>query len=133
MAKGFDEHKQRMDELAALGKGLARRSKSRCELGEATEGPLRPWEVPPVEGDPDLDATLLLCEPCVDGIEARTFQDDPRWRCLQTSAWSETSAAQVMAVRLVKRLAALDVAWAREFLENLYLEPEIESWVERAE
>jgi hypothetical protein len=36
----------------------------------------------------------------------------------------------VVAVRVARRLAAADVAWARELVEALYLDEEIRAWID---
>ncbi|MCK4564036.1 MAG: phnA protein, partial [Verrucomicrobia bacterium] len=50
------------------------------------------------------------------------------WRCLNHSLWSEVPAVQVMAVRMLRRLAKADHRWAIELLEHAYLEPELDEW-----
>jgi len=58
-------------------------------------------------------------------------QIDPNhWRILSETVWSEVPAVQVMAVRLLRHLANKQ-AWAQEILEELYLEDELEAWVDK--
>lgn len=132
MARGYDQNKQRKDALASLGRALARRASSKCELCEASGVPLRPWEVPPTSADaPELDRCILICDTCKHGMQAKRL-DANLWHNLQGMAWSEIPAVQVTAVRLLKRLAADDVIWARDTLEGLYLEEDIQTWIEEA-
>ena len=44
------------------------------------------------------------------------------------TVWSEIPAIQVASVRVLKSLED-DQPWAREVLEQVFLEPEIETWV----
>ncbi|MEQ8763457.1 MAG: phnA protein [Planctomycetota bacterium] len=131
MAKGYDKHKERMDAIAALGRPLARRSRSQCELCETSGVPLAAYEVPPLPDEPALETTLFLCEPCGREIQSTKILDAARLRVLEKTVWSELPAAQVVAVRWVRRLANDGEAWARELLENLYLDEEVEAWADR--
>lgn len=131
MAKGYDRHQERKAAVAALGRDLARRAKSRCELCGAAGVPLAPWEVPPAPDEPSADRAALLCATCRAAAEGARL-DPAEWRHLETAMWSETPAAQVVAVRLLRRLAADGVPWARDALDALYLDPDIEAWVDQA-
>jgi protein PhnA len=132
MAKGYEQHQERLRLLGLLGKPLARRSGRRCELCEATQVALKPFEVPPVPSEPELERTLLLCQDCHLQIEDSRERFPARWRCLEGAVWSTEPAVQVMAVRLLKRLARSE-AWAAEALEAVDLEPEIVAWAGLAE
>ncbi len=133
MAKGLDKHRERLDALALFGKDLTRRAGSQCELCEASNVKLQIHEVPPVPIEPELEHCIFICGICKDDIEklnrksAKALNHD-HWRCLNTSAWSEVPAVQVMAVHLLKQLGHTD--WAPDLLEALYLDPEIEAWLE---
>ena len=133
MAKGFQENQERVARLAGLGKDLARRARSKCELCEAAGVSLKIYEVPPVPAEPDFDRCLMLCGDCHSAAEnPRRFEPGERWRCLAQTIWSEVPAAQVMALRLLRRQAATQ-PWAREALEEAYVDPEIEAWAEKGE
>ena len=114
MAKGREEHEARVAALNMLGKDLARRAKSKCELCERGGEKLQIFEVPPVPRDPDFGRSLLLCAECAD------------------QAGSENPMVQVMAIRLLKRLAKTQ-DWARESLDELFLDEEIEALVTEGE
>ena len=111
MAKGFDAHRARLDELNRLGRGLARRSGSACELCTATGVPLVTYEVSPLLEDPDPERCAFICETCREGFEARRVEDPERWRFLTTAMWSEVAAVQVLAARMLRRLQSL---WRRD-------------------
>ncbi len=127
MAKGYDTNQQRKEALSALGKDLARRAKSKCELSGAAGVPLRAYEVPPVPLEPDLDRTLLLSEGCHQAIASPADLHSRDWHCLGEAVWSDFPALQVVAWRLLNQLAKRD-AWARQILDDVALEPETEEW-----
>ncbi len=65
---------------------------------------------------------MLLCEECSRQLtHERHFRADDRWRVLCTTVWSELPAAQVVSVRLLRRLTADRGTeyWAREALDTL--------------
>jgi len=130
MAKGHEIHQARLTALQLLGKDLARRAKSKCELTGASGVPLRPYEVPPVPADPDFDRTLLLCEACHAALEKPSTLAGRGWQMLAEAVWSENAAVQVVAWRMLKRLS-LKEDWARTVLEEAYLNPEVQEWAEQ--
>jgi protein PhnA len=133
MAKGREEHEARVSALSMLGKDLARRAKSKCELCERGGEKLSIYEVPPVPRDPDIGRCLLLCGDCADqAADPRRFRNGGHWRFLSGQAWSENPMVQVMAVRLLRRLSKSQ-DWAREALDELFLDEEIEALVAEGE
>jgi protein PhnA len=129
MARGHEQHKQRQEAIAALGRPLSRRARSRCELCEASGTRLTPFEVAPIPEEPDPDRALMLCDRCLAGALGGRL-DANEWRFLETSAWSELPPVQVQAVRLTRRLLdELRADWAHDLLEMLYLPPEVEDWL----
>jgi protein PhnA len=133
MAKGFQENQKRVAELGSFGKDLARRARSKCELCETGGLALKVFEVPPVEKFPRIERCAFLCENCALQMgETRRFVEGEHWRCLAQTVWSEVPALQVLAVRGLRRLAGSQ-AWARSALEDVYLDPEVEAWVEEGE
>jgi hypothetical protein len=55
--------------------------------------------------------------------------DSNAFRFLEGVVWSEVLPVQLSAVRLLQRFADEDAAWARECLDGLFLDPEVESLV----
>jgi protein PhnA len=127
MAKGHELHQARMMALQGLGKDLTRRAKSKCELTGAAGVPLWPYEVPPVSEGPDFDRTLLISEECHEMLEHPERLAGRHWQCLAEAVWSEMPAVQVVAWRMLNELAKRE-DWAREALEEVFLDPETEAW-----
>ncbi|GAA3920665.1 phnA protein [Litoribacillus peritrichatus] len=128
MSKGSEKHKQRNDAISYFGKDLVRRSGSHCELCNAHGTKLIIHEVPPVPREPDFDHCIFICETCSGQIDKPKTVNPDHWRCLNTSAWSQVPAVQVMSVIMLDRLASED--WAVELKDQLYLSPEIQNWLE---
>ena len=118
--------------MQGLGKDLARRAKSKCELTGASGVPLRPYEVPPVGEDPDIERTLLISEACHEVLENPKRLKGREWQCLAEVVWSEMPAVQVVAWRMLNELAKRE-DWAREVMEELFLDEEVEAWAKSAE
>lgn len=127
MAKGYELHQARMMALQAIGKDLARRAKSKCELTGASGVPLRPYEVPPAGESPNLERTLLLSEECHNMLERPELLAGRKWQCLAEAVWSEMPAVQVVAWRMLSELAKRE-DWARDALEEVFLDQEVEEW-----
>ena len=132
MGKGFEMHQQRVMALQAIGKDLARRAKSKCELTGAAGVPLRAYEVPPVTAEPDCDRTLLVSEACLEMLENPRRLAGRGWQCLAEVVWSESPAVQVVAWRMLNELAKRE-DWAREVVDEVFLDEEVETWAKSAE
>lgn len=127
MGKGYEQHQARVLALQRLGKDLARRAKSKCELTGAAGVPLRPYEVPPVGDEPDLERTLLLSEACHKALDRPEKLEGRAWQCLAEVVWSEMPAVQVVAWRMLERLAKRE-DWARDVVDEVFLDPDVEQW-----
>lgn len=127
MGKGYELHQARKNALQLLGKDLARRAKSKCELTGAAGVSLRPYEVPLVANEPDLERTLLISEACHEVLERPEKLTGRTWQCLAEVVWSEMPAVQVVAWRMLNELAKRE-DWAREAIEGLFLDPDVEEW-----
>lgn len=106
---------------------LQERSGCTCELCGAAEG-LVGYAVPPTS-DGTADESVLLCDTCREQIADPEKVDVHHWRCLTESMWSEVSAVQVMAWRMLTRLSANE-AWAQDLLDSLFLEDDVQTWAE---
>lgn len=130
MAKGLEKHREREAALALLGKDLTRRSGSKCELCSATGVALRPYEVPPEEVDPSLENCVFACGVCREQLGKPKHLSVTHWRCACESVWSEVPAVQVVAARVLDFLGKREL-WAREALEDVYFDEEVEEWIAR--
>ncbi len=110
----------------SLVKKLHARSESKCELCSSAEH-LNVYEVPPTSKG-IVDDSILACTTCIDQIENPENVDINHWRCLNESMWSEVSAVQVIAWRMLTRLR--DEGWSQDLLEMLYLDEETLKWAE---
>ncbi|WP_426416331.1 phnA protein [Aestuariirhabdus sp. LZHN29] len=129
MAKGLDKHRARQDSLSWFGKDLARRASSCCELCEASGVKLVTHEVEPVPVEPEFERCILICEDCQQQLlNPKRVQAD-HWRLLGRAVWSTEPAVQVVAVRMARQLATR-YDWAQEILDPLFLDPEVEQWVD---
>jgi protein PhnA len=132
MAKGYEIHQVRKLLLQGLGKDLTRRAKSKCELTGVSGVPLRAYEVAPVAEIPELDRTLLLSEACHAAIQRPHTLNGRQWHCLAEAVWSDFPALQVLAWRMLSHLARRE-AWARELLDEVVLDPDVEVWARAAD
>ena len=130
MSRGHEKHQQRLQELSFLGKILVRRSGARCELCSHAHGSLHSVEVEPVPDVPTVDHTLFLCDTCKDSVESGRLHPQ-EMHYLEEVIWSDLPVLQVTAVRLCRLLKDGGEAWAAELLENVYLSPEVEEWLDR--
>jgi len=132
MGKGYEAHQARITALQMLGKDLARRAKSKCEITGEGGIPLRPYEVPPVATEPDLDRTLLVCEAVHAVLEKPSTLSGRGWQSLAETVWSDMPAVQVVAWRMLNHLAKKE-DWARDVIEEVFLDEEVEEWARAAE
>ena len=120
MATRREKHQAHQQAVAALGKNLSRRARSRCELCEASEK----LSVVEVGGnpheEPDEAWAVLVCAGCSALMGGRPVGPV---RFLESSMWSEVRPVQIAAVRALR---GVDEPWAAAALEGLYLDPEVE-------
>lgn len=129
MAKGLKKNQERQGALSRLGKDLARRSKSRCELCQASGVPLKIYEVAPIPEEPDLDHCLMTCNVCWEQLANPGKTRPDHWRCLGRTLWSPLAGAQVIAVRQLRYLST-EVPWAAQLLDQAYLDPQVQAWAD---
>lgn len=102
---------------------LAARAEGRCELCGQTED-LDAFEAAP---DASADQAVLACATCRAQLAGEAELNPKHWYCLQEAAWSAVPAVQVVAWRQLHRL---DEAWARDLLDQLYLDEETLAWAQ---
>ncbi len=108
----------------SLLKKLQTRSDSKCELC-ASEEQLHVYEVPP-RSIGDENDSILVCHICSDQIENPDHVKVNHWRCLNDSMWSEVTAVQVVAWRMLSRLR--QEGWPQDLLGMMYLDEEKLEW-----
>ncbi|MCP5169588.1 MAG: phnA protein [Hahellaceae bacterium] len=131
MSKALDRHEHRRGELDAFGRDLVRRSHAHCELCRASGVGLSIYEVSPIPVSPDIEKVLFVCETCRDQLEHPRRLDEKHWRCLQVTAWSELPVVKVMSLRVLRVLQQKQ-DWARELLEQLYIDEISDAWANAA-
>lgn len=87
-----------------------------CVICAAT-GPLVSVALAP--GD-DVASCCAECAAALDG----DVTPGPRWRCLADAIWSDDTATQIAAWRLLRALP--DEGWAVDLLETVYLAPDVQ-------
>ncbi len=112
--------------MAGMLEELRKRSDGKCELCGSTEE-LSLLEVAPSDGS--AEKSILVCSVCREQVENPEKTDPNHWHCLNDSMWSTEPAVQVVAYRMLKRLAPTE-GWAQDLLDMLYLEPEVQAWAD---
>ncbi|RTY91832.1 alkylphosphonate utilization protein [Flavobacterium sp. GT3R68] len=110
----------------SIERELNKRSASKCELCATTEN-LRVYQLLPTKKG-GLEESILACETCIDQIENPDKVDLNHWRCLNDSMWSEHTAVQVVAWRMLSRLRA--AGWPQELLDQMYLDEDTLAWAQ---
>ncbi len=111
----------------SLEQTLQTRSGAKCELC-GSEQDLAVYAVPFSPSD-DAEGHVLLCNNCQSQIEGSQEMDVHHWHCLNDSMWSQVPVVQVMAWRLLNRLAA-EEGWAQDLLDMLYLDDDTLAWAQ---
>jgi protein PhnA len=115
-----------MNDVSGFAAALAERAGSRCELC-GSEQALTVLEVPP-STVAHMNRCVLICEKCSGQIATSEPGDLNHWRCLNDSVWSEIAAVKVLTWRLLKRFQKQ--AWAKDLLEQMYLDDGMQQWAE---
>ena len=110
----------------SIERELSSRSGSKCELCGATEN-LKVYQVLPTKKS-GIDASIMACSTCIDQIENPDNVDLNHWRCLNDSMWSEHTAVQVVAWRMLSRLRGS--GWPQELLDQMYLDEDTLAWAQ---
>ena len=125
MARGRDQLHARLQAIQKLGRNLARRSRSNCEMC-GTGGVLRVTEVAPIPEYPNEDSAILACDSCLSQMAAKKL-DPVALRFLEQTAWSEVMPVQLAAIQLLHRLRRQEVSWAIECLDGLWIDDAIQA------
>jgi len=122
------EKKSPKGKQMSVEKELQERANGACELCSSTEN-LSVYELTPSNGS--VEQSILVCSTCKGQIENPDTMDANHWHCLNDSMWSSEPAVQVMAYRLLKRIA--HEGWPQDLLDTLYLEEEVQTWADTQE
>jgi protein PhnA len=76
--------------------------------------------------------TILVSEACHEMLEFPKRLQGREWQCLAEVVWSEMPAVQVVAWRMLRELAKRE-DWAREVIEEIFLDDDVETWAKSAE
>ena len=110
----------------SIERELSKRSGSKCELCGATEN-LKVYQVLPTKKG-GLDESIMACSTCIDQIENPDNVDLNHWRCLNDSMWSEHTAVQVVACRMLSRMRA--AGCTQELLDQMYFDEDTFAWAQ---
>ena len=95
---------------------LLERSGHKCEVCESNKD----LGVFSLSSDSSEKSSALLCDICSEQINDSEKIDSNHWRSLNSAMWSEQEAVKIIAYHMLKTLK--EEAWARELLEQIYLE-----------
>jgi protein PhnA len=110
----------------SIERELSKRSGSKCELCAATEN-LKVYEVLPTKTG-GIEEAIMACSICINQIENPGAEDLNHWRCLNDSMWSEHTAVQVIAWRMLSRLRS--AGWPQELIDQMYFDEDTLAWAE---
>jgi len=121
VTKGYDAHRERLDTISGLGKGISKRAGFCCEwCGSKDE--LRLWDQRP-EREPEEGTIALLCVRCralADGTKA----DPNELRSIRNALWSDVPAVAEGAARVLVRCRE---GWAREAIEESFIDDAVKT------
>lgn len=110
----------------SLERELNARSGGQCEMCGA-DANLAVFAVSPRAGT-IADDCILACGTCREQIANPDQADPNHWRCLNDSMWSEHTAVQVTAYRMLFHLKK--EGWPADLLEMLYLDEDALAWAQ---
>ena len=113
MAKGQQKHQAYLDALSLLGKDLARRAKSKCELSEES-GSLVTYDLEGSDSEPSLEHVLLVSPQVQHYLDGGKFETESL-RYLENVVWSTEPAIRRAAIKLLERIEA---PWAHDAIDN---------------
>lgn len=109
-----------------VASNLLARAGDRCELcggRDALSTHLVPSALP-------RETAIVVCGACATQLAPGATLDPNRWRGLESAIWSEVPAVQVASHGLLGRLR--DQSWARDLLDQVYLDGDVLAWASEA-
>ena len=113
VAKGQAKHQTYVDALNLLGKDLARRAKSKCELS-GEPGRLEIYDLEGPDTEPAMEHVVLVSEEVAGFLGGRPVTGGSV-RYLENVVWSTEPAIRRAAVLILDRI---DEPWALEAIDN---------------
>jgi len=113
VAKGREKHQSYLDALNLLGKDLARRAKSKCELSQEP-GTLQIFDLQGPDVEPDLDHLVMVCPQVTQHLDGKEIERTSV-HYLETAVWSTQIAVRKAAIRILEHI---NEGWAHEAIEN---------------
>ena len=113
VGKGRKKHDDYLEALNLLGKDLARRARSKCELSEQS-GSLRAFDLVGPDSEPSLEHVVLVSETVRNHLEGHLSSRD-EMRYLETAVWNQEFAVRKACVRILRQIKD---AWADEAIAN---------------
>lgn len=115
MAAGREKQIAYREKLTRLGKDLARRAKSKCELS-GERGSLVTVDLDEASQEPDLATVVLVAPQVAEHIAGRNLDEPLHY--LNDAVWSPETAVRLAAETI---LLQIDASWARDALDNVRL------------
>ena len=121
MSKGFQAHKERLNDISSFGKTVGKRAGFKCEWCESRDD-LRLWDYKPDE-PPSAELLALLCDKCRGWADGGKFQAD-ELHAIRNALWSDIPAVAEGAARVMARCRE---SWVREAIEESCIADAIKS------
>lgn len=121
MAKGYQSNKERLAEIASLGKVIGKRAGFKCEWCENRDD-LRLWDYRPDE-PPGMETLALLCQRCRDWADGGK-PDPNELHSIRNALWSDIPAVAEGAAAV---LAKSRLPWVREAIEESFIAESVKS------
>jgi protein PhnA len=115
MATGREKKIAYREAMTRLGKDLARRAKSKCELS-GERGGLVAVDLHESEQSPELSSVILVCSEISEHLAGRGL--DGPLHYLNDAVWSTEPSVRLAAETI---LVQIDAPWARDALDNVRL------------
>jgi hypothetical protein len=119
MSKGYRANVERMEEIGALGKAIAKRAGFKCEWCGSKDD-LRVRDYRP-DINPDMGTLAMLCHSCRELADGRKA-DQNQLRTIRNALWSDVPA---VAEGAAKVLAQCNQTWVKEAIEESCIDEEL--------
>lgn len=121
MAKGYQENKDRLDEISSFGKAIGKRAGFTCEWCGSKED-LRVWDYK-TDAPPGTETLALLCQQCRSWANGRKASPN-ELRSIRNALWSNVPSVAEGSARV---LAQCKEPWAREAIEESFIDDDVKA------